>query len=417
AAEKLTIIADAKALSCRAAARKHGVDHSMVSRWINNEEKIKNAPKKNKSIGSGKKSQYPKVEKILKQWILEHRQNAVAATCDIIKMHMLTLLSNDFAETYPGADSKFHATDMWLFQFMKRNNFALRRKTKISQKLPEDLADKIISFQKFIINHRNLYNYNLSHIGNMDETPIFFDMVQNQTIDTRRSKTVNVRTTSNEKNRFTCVLTILADGTKLAPFVIFKGQCLPKNLPDGIVVIMHSKGWMDEAGMNVWFEKIWSKRPGGLAYKKERALLVLYSFEGHKTENVKKKAREENTDLCVIPGELTSTVQPLDVCINKPFKDRLRKKWDNWMIQGNYNFTKLGNIKKPGYNTMCEWIIEAWNDIPSEMVSKSFKKCGISNAMDGTEDDLIWEENNENNNNDESADEDPGILVDESCDD
>ncbi|RHZ66313.1 hypothetical protein Glove_308g43 [Diversispora epigaea] len=41
AAEKLTIIADAKALSCRVAARKHGVDYSMVSRWINNEEKIK----------------------------------------------------------------------------------------------------------------------------------------------------------------------------------------------------------------------------------------------------------------------------------------------------------------------------------------------------------------------------------------
>ncbi|RHZ78347.1 hypothetical protein Glove_165g89 [Diversispora epigaea] len=59
------------------------------------------------------------------------------------------------------------------------------------------------------------------------------------------------------------------------------------------------------------------------------------------------------------------------------------------------------------------------------MVSKSFKKCDISNAMDGTEDDLIWEENNENNNNDdeievvnlvdELADEDPRILVDESC--
>ncbi|RHZ81232.1 hypothetical protein Glove_122g154 [Diversispora epigaea] len=78
AAEKLTIIADAKAFSYCAAARKHGVDHSMVSRWINNEEKIKNAPKKNKSIDSEKKSQYPEAEKILKQWILEHRQNAVA---------------------------------------------------------------------------------------------------------------------------------------------------------------------------------------------------------------------------------------------------------------------------------------------------------------------------------------------------
>src|SRR5688572_21179686 len=110
--------------------------------------------------------------------------------------------------------------------------------------------------------------------------------------------------------------------------------------------------------MNVWFEKIWSKRSGGLAYKKERALLVLDSFKRHKTENVKRKAREENIDLCVIPGELISTVQPLNVCINKPFKDRLRKKWNDWMIKGNYNFTKSGNLKKPGYDIMCEWIIK-----------------------------------------------------------
>ena len=37
---------------------------------------------------------------------------------------------------------------------------------------------------------------------------------------------------------------------------------------------------------------------------------------------------------------------------------------------------------------MCEWILNAWRDIPEEMVKKSFKKCCITNALDGTEDDL-----------------------------
>ena len=36
------------------------------------------------------------------------------------------------------------------------------------------------------------------------------------------------------------------------------------------------------------------------------------------------------------------------------------------------------------------------------MVKKSFKKCGISNALDGTEDDLIW--NNEELENTEEID-------------
>ena len=64
----------------------------------------------------------------------------------------------------------------------------------------------------------------MAEIGNMDETPIYFDMVGNNTIETKRAKTVQVQTTGNEKNWFTYVLTILADGSKLPSLVIFKGK-------------------------------------------------------------------------------------------------------------------------------------------------------------------------------------------------
>ena len=65
-----------------------------------------------------------------------------------------------------------------------------------------------------------------------------------------------------------------------------------------------------------------------------------------------------------------------------------------WMAKGEYELTKGGNLKKPGYNIICKWIIEAWDNISSEMVIKSFKKCGISNNLDGTEDDYIFDEHN-----------------------
>jgi len=35
---------------------------------------------------------------------------------------------------------------------------------------------------------------------------------------------------------------------------------------------------------------------------------------------------------------------------------------------------------------------EAWQEIRAEMVVKSFKTCGISNALDGTEDDELYAE-------------------------
>ena len=34
--------------------------------------------------------------------------------------------------------------------------------------------------------------------------------------------------------------------------------------------------------------------------------------------------------------------------------------------------------------------MHAWNDIPEEMVINSFKKCVISNSLDGMEDDYLW---------------------------
>jgi len=36
------------------------------------------------------------------------------------------------------------------------------------------------------------------------------------------------------------------------------------------------------------------------------------------------------------------------------------------------------------------WIITAWQCISAEMILKGFKKCHISNAVVGTDDDMLW---------------------------
>ena len=41
---------------------------------------------------------------------------------------------------------------------------------------------------------------------------------------------------------------------------------------------------------------------------------------------------------------------------------------------------------------IAHWVARAWEKIPGAMIEKSFKKCCISNALDGTDDDLLWEE-------------------------
>ena len=77
---------------------------------------------------------------------------------------------------------------------------------------------------------------------------------------------------------------------------------------------------------------------------------------------------------------------------------------------------------KPDITVVVAWLKEAWDSIPAEMVVKSFLKCGISNALDGTEDDAIYEDEVDSAtpadddaaavNNDDSGDETDDYTVD-----
>ena len=89
---------------------------------------------------------------------------------------------------------------------------------------------------------------------------------------------------------------------------------------------------------------------------KEPSMMVYDSFRGHLEESVKAKFRQHNFQLTVIPAGLTSVCQPLDVAINKPFKDNLRKEWHEWMCQGGAGITAAGNLKKAKISDVCGWL-------------------------------------------------------------
>lgn len=50
-----------------------------------------------------------------------------------------------------------------------------------------------------------------------------------------------------------------------------------------------------------------------------------------------------------------------------------------------------GRLKRASLVDVCNWILEAWGSIPFKIMEKSFKVKGISNKLDGTKDDLIWD--------------------------
>ena len=116
---------------------------------------------------------------------------------------------------------------------------------------------------------------------------------------------------------------------KLPPYVMLKRKTLPKDkFPAGVIVHAQQKGWIDEGLIQDWVCMVLSSRlDGGLS--RRWSMLVLDVFRCHKMEDTKVLLRRTNTDLVIILGGMTSLLQLLNVSINKPFKDGLRRCWSD----------------------------------------------------------------------------------------
>ena len=208
-----------------------------------------------------------------------------------------------------------------------------------------------------------------------------------------------------KKEKITVALAAMADGRKLPPLVILKGKRPPppKDIPSGIRVTMSSNGWMNEEGCCYWVKQIWAKA----TVVEGRKLLVWDAFRAHRTAAIKYLVGDrsvENSDMAMIPGGCTSKLQPADLSWNKPFKAIVQQKYDAWMIGDDHTFTKGGAMRKPTVKLMLQWIKHAWEALDKEVVIKSLKKAGISNEMDGTEDNLVWEDSGDENDSDDEID-------------
>lgn len=392
AAFKLKVIGVAKANNNNSlAAKTFGVDRKRVIEWRKIEATLKDQKgTRMRSLGAGRKVSYPDIDEKLKEWIEKRRKGGARITGKALKRECLRL-------HHQNGQQGFKASCGWLRQFMKRNRYSFRRTTHVAQKNEELLSDRMQSFLRFVVTMRKKRDYPLSAIGNMDETPIWVDMPGNYTMEIVGQKTISMVSTGHEKSRITVMLGAMADGTKLAPMVLFKGVRPPKDIeiPAGIIVKMTPQAWANAEVIKHWLRMVWRRN------NVQKRLLVWDAFSGHITPPVKEEVRKlYNSDMAVIPGGCTSRLQPCDVSWNRPFKDAFRDLYDDWLIEGTVELTRGKNRKAPPRPLLLRWIKKAWDSVSPDVVRKSFRVTGISLAMDGTEDDQLFHESDDDDDDD-----------------
>ncbi|CAG8753176.1 29279_t:CDS:2, partial [Racocetra persica] len=63
----------------------------------------------------------------------------------------------------------------------------------------------------------------------------------------------------------------------------------------------------------------------------------------------------------------------------------------SWLSNMIHQLTPAGRLRKPSYATLAQWVMDSWNKVDPRLIVNSFKCCGVSVKMDGTEDDLVFD--------------------------
>lgn len=377
-AAKIQAIETAKRTSNRNAARVCKVDVKRIREWRKQELHLRSVahPEQRTHLrGGGRPVRSIEVEEELVEWINEQRAKSLRVTRKGIQRQAILL----------STDETFLASDGWLSKFLRRNRFSLRKRTTIAQKRPDDIKDKIISYLLFVKALRQNCSYRDNDIGAADETAISFDPVQNNTVDKVGTKRVPLISTGYQKQRVTVMLAAKSNGTKLKPFIVFKGKRIPEELKEfrGAEIYMTGSGWMTDAAIIEWIKKVWATFSFG------RCLLSWDAFRCHRTESVKRELKKLRTDVAMIPGGCTGLLQAPDVSWIKPFKTSFTGLYEEWMrTEGctSQNLTNAGNLRPPAKLQICRWITKAWDSVSDELIKSSFEICGLSCPLDGSGD-------------------------------
>ncbi|CAB1098038.1 unnamed protein product [Ectocarpus sp. CCAP 1310/34] len=157
---------------------------------------------------------------------------------------------------------------------------------------------------------------------------------------------------------------------------------------------VQEKSWSDQRECNGWISGSWKLRPNnGSIIQQRLCILVLDDFKCHKGEGfIAPLKRDANTIVIFIPGGWTPLLQPLDRMLNKQMKRLLRGKYTAYSASAVAD-ARSGKLKPPERGVVSTWCKKAWESITPETVKTCFKICGLTLALDGSED-HAWCEHN-----------------------
>lgn len=264
---------------------------------------------------------------------------------------------------------------------MKRFNLSLRTVTKhttrsTSNDNTADLESKVDSFLNHLAQLK-LVN-SIDRIVNMDQTPVWLNIGSTgRIVDFKASKCVQtVIPSGNAREKCTVILACDQTGQKLPPCMIVRSTKKKAriSLKNGVLVFNNPGTSMANSNIMSQWIKLYMASKSASA----KTILILDSFRGHLTDQIKQTCNDNNVLRAVIPGGLTSRCQPLDLTVNRSFKSQLR----HYYRRHGLKETKAASqtISSFNLNVLTQGVRHAWNRVKSETIRNGFSKMYSASA-------------------------------------
>ena len=318
-------------------------------------------------------------------------------------------------------------TRNWALSLLERMDFVKRKSTTAkSRGNIQDFLQKKEEFLKEVAVTVEMEGIPAELILNWDQTGVRIVPSSNWTMEKKGSQRVEL-TGVNDKRQVTAVLCGNMFGDFLPLQIIYKGKtsrCHPHyEFPDDWNITHSPNHWSTEETMLEYLENIICPYVEGARHRLKcdsPALVIIDNFKGQITPSCISRLESCHIHTCLLPANTTDSLQPLDVSVNKPFKDFLRRQFDEW-----YTNQITQQLKERNDDEILECDLEPidlsmtrmkeisahWLVLAADYISQNpsflvngFIKAGITGCIDDVESD----------NEEDKQDEEETITIDSS---
>lgn len=254
---------------------------------------------------------------MLLAWVKHHRSNKRMVTYPMMRHKALAIASELNIDN-------FKCSTGFIQSFCQRHGFVYRAATHKAQennKTGREVCGEAIDYINLLAT--TLRDLTFDHILNMDETPLYFDVMHERTVDELGARSVEVAHTGANKSRFTVVLTIEATGKIWKTMLIFKGKTLKLNKKSPSTCFLnHLKGLVNPPACNyppsitattsksammstdLMLQYINNVLAPALVPENKSALLIMDQHKSHMTQQVLDALAAINVTPLVLPGRI-----------------------------------------------------------------------------------------------------------------